>query len=121
MPVEVLTREEIERLVQEVVQRFLEQSGYSRRLSELEVTVNDLRSATLSPPAPSVPVYEGLMADLGERSRLLEVDSKTDVITLRPKGWLRSEDFRAISETIRKHGGAWSSMKKAFTVSRSDT
>ncbi len=118
MPVEVLTREELERLIRELSARLLEESGLSKRLSDLEASVNEVKNAIsrqVSAPTPE-PTYQALISDLGERARLLDIDLEKEPITMRVKQWLRFEDFRAVSEVVKKHGGTWSPEKRAFIL-----
>lgn len=98
--------------------KLLEESGLLKRLSDLEASINELRSTAprQTPASPPKPTYEALIADLGERTKLLDIDLDSKPITLRPKRWLRFEDFRAIGDVVKKHGGAWSNAKRAFTV-----
>jgi len=120
MPIEVLTRGELDRLIRETFTRLLEESGLSERLSNLELSVNELKLASSKQPsAPaSKPLQQALMADLGDRARFLDINLESDPVTLRPRQWLRTEDFRSIVETVRRHGGVWSPEKRVFIISK---
>ena len=120
MPVKILTREEVEKLVKEVAWKLLEESGLLKRVSDLEASVNKLKAAasTQPPPPKPEPTPKALLADLGEKAKLFDVDLRGDPAILRPKHWLRPEDFRAIGELVKRHGGSWSPEKRAFTLKK---
>lgn len=62
------------------------------------------------------PLVETLKADLGERVGLLEIRVEGDLVILRPKGYLGSQHFRAVSEIVRKHGGNWAPDRRTFII-----
>jgi hypothetical protein len=122
MPIEVLTREELEKLVEEKLRKLLSEMEISKKISELELSTAKLRDdiARLSVKEARVPepepVAAALTRDLAQRADLLEIRATMDSVTLRPKGYLGTQDFRAVSEIVRKHGGFWSSDRRMFIV-----
>jgi len=122
MPIEVLTREELEKLVEEKLKKLLSEMEISKKISELELSTAKLRDdiARLSVKEAQVPepepVAAGLTRDLAQRADLLEIRPATDSVTLKPKGYLGAQDFRAVSEIVRKHGGFWSSDRRMFII-----
>lgn len=131
MPVEVLTREEIERIVEEAVRKLLAEKAAAAQaddktrteitelkaqIAEMSRRINELskRPATEATPAPSI--EDTLRSELGGLAELLEIRSQTDQLTLRPKRYLGTQDFRSVSEILRRHGGFWSSLNRAFIV-----
>ena len=85
--------------------KLLEESGLLKRLSYLESSINELRSTVPRETPASMPksTYESLIADLGERTKLLDINLNSKPVTLRPKHWLKFEDFKAIGEVIKKY------------------
>jgi hypothetical protein len=80
--------------------------------------------ARLSIKKPGVAETEALKAaligELAQRAELLQIMTVFDAVTLKPKGYLGPQDFRAVSEVVRKHGGSWSSEKRVFVVRKRD-
>jgi len=124
-PVEVLTREDVEKIVEEKLKKLLEGLEIKKKVAELESSVIDLRSMISNIPIvkPKVADYElaaqALLADLGERSKLLEIVVRKDSIMLRPKRYLETQDFRAVTDVVKKHDGFWSSVKRSFIIRKS--
>jgi len=122
MPIEVLTREELEKLVEEKLRKLLSEMEISKKIAELESSIAKLKDdiAKLSVKEAVVaepqPVAAALTRDLAERADLLEIRATMDSVTLKPKGYLGAQDFRAVSEIVRKHGGSWSSARRMFVV-----
>jgi len=122
MPIEVLTREELEKLVEEKLRKLLSEMEISKKIAELESSTAKLRDdiAKLSVKEAVVaepqPVAAALTRDLAQRADLLEIRATMDSVTLRPKGYLGAQDFRAVSEIVKKHGGSWSSDRRMFIV-----
>jgi hypothetical protein len=122
MPIEVLTREEIEKLLDEKLKKLLSEMEISKKITELESSIAKLRDdiAKLSIKEAVVaepePVAAPLTRDLAQRVDLLEIRTTSDSVTLKPKGYLGAQDFRAVSEIVRKHGGSWSSERRMFIV-----
>jgi hypothetical protein len=122
MPIEVLTREEIERLVEEKLKKLLAEAEILKKITELEFSTVKLRDdmARLSIKQPAVAETDvltaALVGDLAHRLDLLEIRTTLDSVTLKPKGYLGPQDFRAVNEIVRKHGGSWSSERRMFVV-----
>jgi len=122
MPIEVLTREELEKLVEEKLRKLLSEMEISKKIAELESSTAKLKDdiAKLSVKEAVVaepqPVAAALTRDLAQRADLLEIRATTDSVTLKPKGYLGAQDFRAVSEIVKKHGGSWSSDRRMFIV-----
>ena len=66
--------------------------------------------------AHAEPETVALTNDLAERADLLQIRATSDSVTLKPKNYLATQDFRAVSEIVRRHGGFWSSERRAFIV-----
>jgi len=122
MPIEVLTREEVEKIVEEKLKKLLLETEISRKIAELESLTAKLRDAIAklsireAAVAGPEPVASSLTRDLAERVDLLEIRTTLDSVTLKPKGYLGAQDFRAVSDVVRKHGGLWSSERRMFIV-----
>ncbi|WP_455284480.1 hypothetical protein [[Eubacterium] cellulosolvens] len=122
MPVEVLTREEIERLVEEKLKKLLTDLEIWKKVGELEASVAKLKedTAKVSIKEAVVTEPEGIAAaltiELAHRADLLHIGTTRDSVTLKPRGYLRPQDFRAVSEIVRKYGGFWSSERRMFIV-----
>jgi hypothetical protein len=74
-----------------------------------------MREAAVAQPEP---VETVLARDLAERTSLPEIRTAFDSVTLKPKRYLGAQDFRAVSEVVRRHGGFWSSQRRMFVVRR---
>jgi len=122
MPIEVLTREEIEKIVEEKLKKLLLETEISKKIAELESSTAKLRDAIAklsikeAAVAEPEPVAASLTRDLAERVDLLEIRTTLDSVTLKPKGYLAAQNFRAVSDTVRKYGGLWSSERRMFIV-----
>lgn len=130
MPVEVLTREEIERIIEEKIKKLAEAMPTSHadeetkveiakvkaQLSEMSGRIDELTAKPIAKVAPTPVVEDALRGELGGLVELLELRSQPDQLTLRPRRYLGSQDFRSVSEVVRRHGGFWSSMNRAFIV-----
>jgi len=66
--------------------------------------------------AHAEPVTVALTNDLAERADMLQIRATSDSVTLRPKHYLATQDFRVVSEIVRRHGGFWSSERRVFIV-----
>lgn len=121
MPIEVLTREEVEKIIEEKIKKFVVESDLARKIAELESLTRELKDnvAKLSAaPLKPLGVREALVMDLAERADLLEILESKDSLMLRPKRYLGTQAFRAVSEIVRKHGGAWSSDRRMFIIKK---
>jgi len=120
MPIEILGRGELDRLIRETFRKLIDESSLLERFSNLETTVNELKLASLKQFAVTAArsPHQALARDLGHRVRMLDINFEGDPITLRPKWWLRTEDFRAIVEVFRRHGGTWSPEKRASILDK---
>ena len=122
MPIEVLTREEIEKIVEEKFKKLLLETEISKKIAELESSTAKLREAIAklsikeAAVAEPEPVAPSLTRDLAERVDLLEIRTTLDSVTLKPKGYLGAQDFRAVTDVVRKHGGLWSSERRMFII-----
>jgi uncharacterized small protein (DUF1192 family) len=122
LPVEVLSREEIEKVVEEKLKKLLSETEISKKIAELESSTAKLRDdiARLSAKEAAVvepePVAAALTRDLAERADLLQVEIRLGSVTLKPKRYLAQRDFRAIAEAVKKYGGFWSSQNRTFII-----
>jgi hypothetical protein len=122
MPIEVLTREEIEKIVEDKLKKILLETGISGKIAELESSTAKLTDAiaklSIKEGAVAEPesVAQALTRDLAERADLLQVRTTLDSVTLKPKAYLGAQDFRAVSEIVRRYGGVWSSERRMFVV-----
>jgi hypothetical protein len=122
MPIEVLTREEIEKIIEEKLKKLLSQTEISKKIAELESSTAKLRDdiAKLSTKEAAVaerePVAAALTRDLAQLEDLLEIGITSGSVTLKPKAYLGAQDFRAVSDIVRRHGGLWSSERRMFIV-----
>jgi hypothetical protein len=92
----------------------------AEKIAELESSTAKLRDAiaklSIREAAVAEAVAPSLTRDLAERVDLLEIRITLDSVTLKPKGYLGAQDFRAVSDVVRKHGGLWSSERRMFIV-----
>ena len=132
MPVEILTREEIERVIEEKFKKLmaerpptlLEGVELKKKVVELESSIVELKdkisslstSLTGSKPVVTDSLMETLKAELGERTGLLEIRVEGNLVILRPKRYLGSQHFRPVVETVRKYGGNWTPERRAFII-----
>jgi hypothetical protein len=93
-----------------------------KKITELELSTaklrDDIAKLTIreAPVAQPKPVEAVLARDLAQRTSLLEIRTTLDSVTLKPKGYLGPQDFRAVSEVVRKYGGFWSSQTRMFII-----
>ena len=122
MPVEVLTREEIEKIVEEKLKKLLSEMRISGKMAELEASTaklkEDIGKLSLKKPPVAEPdnVAVALTRDLAQLENLLQIGITSSSVTLKPKRYLGAQDFRAVSEIVRKHGGSWFSERGIFIV-----
>jgi hypothetical protein len=122
MPIEVLTREELEKLVEEKLKKLLSEMEISKKIADLEFSTSKLRDDIVRLSVRKVPVPEpepiatALTRDLAQWGHLLEIRVTMGSVTLKPKGYLAAQEFRAVSEVVKKHGGFWSSERRMFIV-----
>ena len=120
MPIEILTREELEKLVEEKLKKLLSEMEISKKIAELGSSIaklsDEIAKLSVKEALLPEPVATSLTRDLAQRADLLEIRSAVDSVTLKPKGYLGAQDFRAVSEIVRKHGGFWSSDRRMFIV-----
>ena len=121
-PIEILTRDEVEKLVEEKLKKLLSEMEISKKITELEFSIAKLRDdigklsikeGVVAEPEPLVTTVTG---DLTQRAELLQIGTAVDSVTLKPKRYLGAQDFRAVSEIVRKHGGFSSSERRMFIV-----
>jgi len=126
MPVEVLTREEIEKIIEEKLRKLPSEMEIWKEITEFKSSILKLKDdiAKLSVKEPEVarvqPLSATLMNELGERVDLLDVRNTSDSVTLKPKRYLGTQDFSAVREMVRRHGGFWSSQRRMFIVRKPD-
>jgi hypothetical protein len=122
MPVEVLTREEVEKMIEEKLRKLLLEMEISKKITELEASSAKLKEdmAKLSikeaPAGKPELVAAALTRDLAERADLLQIGITAGAVTLKPKHYLGAQDFRAVSDIVKKYGGSWSSQRRMFVV-----
>ena len=124
MPVEALTSEELEKVVEEKLKKILSDLQIMKRITELEsstaklgaylnqLSVKEAKRSALDP------LTVALTKDLAQLAELVEIQGTADSVTVRLKTRLRDEDFRTIKETVVEHGGFWSSQRRIFIVPR---
>lgn len=122
MPIEILTREELEKLVEEKLRKLLSEMEIWKKIAEVKSSIAKLsdeiaklsvKEAVVAEPEP---ITAALTRELAQRADLLEIRATIDSVTLKPKGYLGAQDFRAVSEIVRKHGGFWSPDRRMFIV-----
>ena len=124
MPIEVLTREEIEKMVEEKLKKVLFELQIMKKITELESSTAKLtedfkKTSTGVAQMPTVdPLTTALTKDLAGLADLLQIQSTQDSVTLRPKARMRDQDFRTVTQTVSEHGGFWSSQRRMFIVPR---
>jgi hypothetical protein len=90
-PIEILTRDEVEKLVEEKLKKLLSEMEISKKITELEFSIAKLRDdiAKLSIKEAVVaepePVAAALTRDLAQRAELLQIGTAVDSVTLKPK------------------------------------
>lgn len=129
MPIEVLTREETEKIVEEKIKKQLETllmqstsdikaeiAKLRTEIAETAKRVDRLSTGTVCKAETSRPLEDILKEELGQLIQVLEIKSQPDQLILRPTRYLSTRDFRLVSETVRRHGGFWSSVNRIFIV-----
>jgi hypothetical protein len=87
MPVEVLTREEIEKIVEEKLKKLLSEMGISKKMAELESSTTKLKNdiARLSVKEAALPQPESVAAaltrDLAQLEDLLQIGITSSSVT----------------------------------------
>jgi len=122
--IEVLTREEIERIVEEKLKKVLSDLQIMKKISELDSStakltedLNKVSTREAQMPATD-PLTAALTKDLAGVANLLQIEGTSGAVTLRPKARLRDQDFSTVRETVSEHGGFWSSQRRMFIVPR---
>ena len=128
MPIEVLTRDEVEKIVEEKLRKLLAEMQISKKIADLEASdaklvgvINKLLSAGGGITPGSSPLATALTRDLGLLADQLQIQTTSESVTLIPKFRLREQDFRMVRQTVTEHGGFWSSQKRMFIVPRNPT
>jgi flagellar biosynthesis component FlhA len=121
LPIEVLTREEVEKIVEDKLKKLLSDMRIQEKIAELKSSTSklteDVSRLAREAPAPSAhPLLTALAKDLGPLADMLEIQDAKDSVTLRPKARLREQDFGTVRETVTQHGGSWSSQRRMFVV-----
>lgn len=132
MPLEILTREEIERVIEEKFKKLmaerpptlLEGVELKKKVAGLESSIVELKdkisslsmSLTGSKPMVTAPLIGTLKEELGERMGLLEIRIEGNLVILKPKRYLGSQNFRSVIEAVRKYGGNWTPERRAFII-----
>jgi hypothetical protein len=124
VPVEVLTKEDITKLVEEELKKVLSEIAELRSAIEtLKESVKQIASAsapTAQPLTGDAALLEELKNSLGSLAELLDIQIDSKSISLKPKRYLGSSDFRAIGDVARKRGGYWASRSRAFIIPRTE-
>ena len=129
MPVQILTREEVERLIDERLKTGTRAAAppsavgeLTTRVAKLEEEVAQLiqkpeaaRQVAVEAARPK-PIDQTLKAELGALTELLEFRLEKDQVILKPKKFLGRQNFRSVIEIVRKHGGRWSPQTQTFIV-----
>ena len=124
MPIEVLTREEIEKIVEDKLKKLLSDMRIAEKIAELNSSISRLtedvsRLATREARVPNAhPWVTALAKDLGPLADMFEIQETKDSVTLRPKARLPQKDFIAVRETVSQHGGFWSSERRMFILTK---
>jgi len=131
LPVEVLTRDEIERIIEEMIKKLVaeipstpqvdaeikaEIADLKAQIAEMSGRIDELSAGLPAKAVAPVRVEDALRGELGGLAELLEIRSQPDQITLRPRRYLGGQDFRSVLEAVRRHGGFWSSMNRTFVI-----
>jgi len=124
VPIEVPTREEIEKIVEEKLMKVLSDLQIMKKITELESLtakltedLKKLSTGQVQVPATD-PLTAALTKNLSRLADLLQIQGASDFVTLKPKARLRDQDFRTVKETVSEHGGYWSSQRRMFIVPR---
>jgi len=124
VPIEVLTREEIERIVEEKLKKVLSDLQIIKKIADLESSTSKLTedlkkfsTGQVQMPATD-PLTAALRKNLSGLADLLQIQGAPDSVTLKPKARLRERDFRTVKEMVSEHGGYWSSQRRMFIVPR---
>ena len=130
LPVEVLTSEDVERMIEERIRKATEtlptqqacseiiaEIGKLRtEISEMAKRIENLSTAPVVKSSPSRPVDEILKEELGQLGEALEMRRQADQLVIRPLRYLGMRDFRLVSDAVRRHGGFWHRMNRVFIV-----
>ena len=122
MPIEVLTRDEIEKIVEDKLKKFFSDMRIAEKIAELKSSISKLtedvsRLTTKEVPVPSAhPWVTALAKDLGPLADLVAIQETKDSLMLMPKARLRQQDFITVRETVSQHGGFWSSQRRMFIL-----
>jgi len=130
LPVEVLTSEDVERMIEEKIRKATETlptqqtcseiiaeiSKLRTEISEMTKRIENLSTAAAVQPSPSRPVEEALKEELGQLAEALEMRRQGDQLVIRPLRYLGMRDFRLVSDAVRRHGGFWHRMNRVFIV-----
>ena len=102
MPIEVLTREDVEKVVEEKLKKLFLEMKISKRITGLESAAaklhDDLGKLSLHKAAIAhvEPVAVALTEDLAERADLLQIRATSDSVTLRPKNYLATHTEKSL-------------------------
>jgi hypothetical protein len=128
MPIEVLTRDEVEKIVEEKLKRLLTDMQISKKIVGLEASdakvldaINKLLPTREGRAPEASPLATALTRDLGLLANQLQIQATADSVTLKPKARLRDQDFRMVRQSVGEHGGFWSSQRRMFIVPRNRT
>ena len=128
MPIEVLTRDEVEKIIEEKVKKLLAEMQISKKIADLEASnaklVDNVNKVLLTREgriAEAPPLATAIARDLGLLADQLQIQTTSDSVTLKPKTRLRDQDFRTVRQIVSEHGGFWSSQRRMFIVPRNPT
>jgi hypothetical protein len=118
MPFEALSKDEVVALIKDWALKILDESGLKDRVLRLEKELDEVKTslAELSRPPPDK--SELLKKDLGGLLELLEMDLTKDPMVLKPRHWLKDEEFRAVNEVVKRLGGSWNPSARAFIIKK---
>lgn len=130
LPVEVLTSEDVERMIEEKIRKAIETlptqqtcteisaeiSKLRTEISEMAKRIENLSTAAAVKPLPSRPVDEVLREELGQLAEALEMKRQGDQLVIRPLRYLGMRDFRLVSDAVRRYGGFWHRTNRVFIV-----
>ena len=116
MPLAVLSKQEIEEMIKKRCLQLLQESEIREKISFLERELHDMRVLIEKLDETLPDKVEALKRDLGEIAELIDIQNNREVIIVRPRHWLKEEEFKTINGVVTKLGGLWVPHMRAFSI-----